>query len=370
MKGQRLLLNVIILACSLPELGCGNSHNDQVRQWSVPTPTQHLVSVSSQEQVVQYLASAAERLLIPVDESEQVTFIHQNHLGSNTLLSDSTGQEKGRWAYTPYGSFRDATGEHPVYGFSNQEHDLSTGLLHFKYRYLDITTGRWLQVDPLYGLSTSKKMEKHGEATTAYAYVGNQAINQIDPSGLEGKLAVKGQKAKLHKRKSKVGRKKGPGVGAKVKALSSPQGAAGAFMGKTNKLKSITDKYGVGTTMNFVKQAATNMAAGKQMTLLGRIQDLAVVKLDGALARVQKGLDKKINVLDDPAWTMDRNDEFVNNAKESGGPIYAMSPNSAANIKDPTSTFSETVYSRELRQVVGSKGQKAGSIQKYQRLNP
>ena len=159
----------------------------------------------------QYLASAAARLLVPVDESEQVTFIHQNHLGSNTLLSDSTGQEKGRWAYTPYGSLRSATGQHPVYGFSNQEKDLSTGLLHFKYRYLDATNGRWLQIDPAYIVSTSKMMMKHGEATTAYAYVGNQAINRFDPLGLEGK-PTSGQKKKmkgsLRPLKSKAGQKK------------------------------------------------------------------------------------------------------------------------------------------------------------------
>jgi len=159
----------------------------------------------------QYLASAAERLLVSVDESEQVTFIHQNHLGSNTLLSDSTGQEKGMWAYTPYGSLRSATGQAPVYGFSNQEKDLSTELLHFKYRYLDATNGRWLQADPLYIISTSAMMEKHGEATTAYAYVGNHAINSFDPLGLEGK-PTSGQKKKmkgsLRLLKSKAGQKK------------------------------------------------------------------------------------------------------------------------------------------------------------------
>jgi len=217
----------------------------------------------------QYLASAAERLLVSVDESEQVTFIHQNHLGSNTLLSDSTGQEKGMWAYTPYGSLRSATGQAPVYGFSNQEKDLSTELLHFKYRYLDATNGRWLQADPLYIISTSERMEEHGEATTAYAYVGNHTINSFDPLGLANQSASAGKMKKdLRTLKGKMGNK------AKGKMKKDLRTLKGKMKMKKD-LRTLKGKMGKKTETNIQKISTTPSRAkvvNDLKTLKGKVK--------------------------------------------------------------------------------------------------
>ncbi len=242
----------------------------------------------------QYLASAAERLLVSVDESEQVTFIHQNHLGSNTLLSDSTGQEKGRWAYTPYGSLRSATGQAPVYGFSNQEKDLSTELLHFKYRYLDATNGRWLQADPLYIISTSERMEEHGEATTAYAYVGNHAINSFDPLGLNGdnKSQMKFKKSlrsdgpskhKLRKTKAKgpcfAACRKAKAAAKKAKNAVPAPGEAGSFDAIVGEAISGPPKGG-GPSASIAKKSTPklNRTKVKAVAKLNKGKEIAQVK--------------------------------------------------------------------------------------------
>jgi len=350
MSGQRPLLSIIVFCCSLAQLGCENVPNAQVRKASVSPPTQHPLSVSPQEQVLQYLAGAAQRLLVDTGESERVVYMHQNHLDSTTLLSDATGEWIGRWAYSPYGTFRDATGQHPIYGFSNQEHDLSTGLVYFKYRYLDPTNGRWLQVDPLYGLSTSKKMEKYGEATTAYAYVGNQAINQFDPNGLEAKPAAKGQKAKPNKQKGKAGKK----PGAKAKQKSKPGSAL-------SKLKSVTKREIIAPRREMRKMLESLPPGAERPTALGRLRQTLVME------PAFKGLESvSPRVLNTANWSPQVNADFVAGAP---GAYILVSPTSNENLHHAKGSESyskghkDTIFKGELKQIGAST--KAGAYKAF-----
>lgn len=61
------------------------------------------------------------------------------------------------------------------FGFAGGLYDIDTGLVHFRYRDYDPETGRWLRKDPL--------RFRSGD-TNLYRYVGDDPVNQIDPSGL------------------------------------------------------------------------------------------------------------------------------------------------------------------------------------------
>lgn len=63
-----------------------------------------------------------------------------------------------------------------TYRFSSKEVDLRTGQYYYGYRYYEPNLQRWLNQDPI---------EEQG-GINLYAYVGNNPINTIDPSGLFG----------------------------------------------------------------------------------------------------------------------------------------------------------------------------------------
>jgi RHS repeat-associated protein len=100
-----------------------------------------------------------------------------DHLGSVRLvLNATTGAVVQQLAYDPFGQVLIDT--HPgfqPFGYAGGLYDPLTGLLRFGVRDYDPATGRWLSKDPI-GF-------KAGDANL-YAYVGNDPINNVDPTGL------------------------------------------------------------------------------------------------------------------------------------------------------------------------------------------
>ncbi|MCB1568692.1 MAG: RHS repeat-associated core domain-containing protein, partial [Xanthomonadales bacterium] len=103
--------------------------------------------------------------------------IFTDQLGSPRLVIDTqTGAIAQRLDYDAWGKVLDDTnpGFQP-FGFAGGLYDLDTGLVRFGARDYDPTTGRWTAKDPIrFG----------GGDSNLYAYVGNDPINRIDPSGL------------------------------------------------------------------------------------------------------------------------------------------------------------------------------------------
>ncbi len=117
---------------------------------------------------------------------ESIAYLHNNHLGATELVTDERAQPVWRAAYGPYGAVRVAapasvgaarTGQ-PQFAFNlrfpGQYADLETGLYYNDHRYYDPQRGRYLTPDPL-GLRGG---------VNSYAYVANNPLKNIDPSGL------------------------------------------------------------------------------------------------------------------------------------------------------------------------------------------
>jgi RHS repeat-associated protein len=168
-----------------------------------------------------FLAASAERLL----SSTEPWFLHHDHLGSVTVASDITGAVVGRTGYTPLGTQKDTEGYLGAYGFTGQEQDASTELLHFEFRYLDATIGRWASADPAFYKSTTGNFMKYGEATTAYAYVANRAVNANDPKGL---FLKKGGGGKVSNQAAARASTSVSGAKASVTAKTKARGDTGA----------------------------------------------------------------------------------------------------------------------------------------------
>ena len=180
-------------------------------------------------QIRQILASRVEQILAL---KRQSVILHQDHLGSVSVSTDFSGQVTGTKSYNAFGGVRGETGYLDTRGFSGQEVDESTGLIHYKFRDLDPRSGRWVSPDPLYSMVAGEKITKLGESTTAYAYASNQAINQYDPTGLNKAAAGKVSQKKLSRfGRMKRGLKKAwrHAKRNKLKTLGKVIGLAGAI---------------------------------------------------------------------------------------------------------------------------------------------
>jgi RHS repeat-associated protein len=130
------------------------------------------------------LLSGARRILY---ESVPTTvYFTHDKLDSLTVETDDQGAVVGRRAFSTFGAERASTGDGDSYGFTGQRAD-DSGTVHFSFRQLDPTTGRWASTDPLFHVATPDGLHAFGEATTAYAYVANNPANHLDPTGLGGK---------------------------------------------------------------------------------------------------------------------------------------------------------------------------------------
>ena len=177
--------------------------------------------LSNPSGVQKILAGSVERLLRHSTER----YLHHNHLGSHVLSTNLSGQLQGKQRFSLFGAPRSRTRFIDHRGFSGQELDNSTGLYHFTHRYLDPIAGRWTRPDPLFTTATANRLAP-GQATTAYAYVANNPVNIIDPTGLAGTPVA---------RQSSTLQNKGHWRKTKQKQLlgSSQRGLRGEVSGET-----------------------------------------------------------------------------------------------------------------------------------------
>ena len=97
------------------------------------------------------------------------------------LFADAAGCIAARWTYDAWGNVLSeevapGAGELRAvrYRFQGRERSAATGLVHFRVRWYDPATGRWLSPDPI-GLEGGLNL---------HAFCGNDPVNYTDPSGL------------------------------------------------------------------------------------------------------------------------------------------------------------------------------------------
>ena len=93
---------------------------------------------------------------------------------AGTVVSSDVYDAWGNREYTT-----DVTGD--PYGYKGQfgyYTDHETGMILCTHRYYDPLTGRWLTKDPI----------GHEGGVNLYGYCGNDSVNGVDPSGLQGDM--------------------------------------------------------------------------------------------------------------------------------------------------------------------------------------
>ena len=105
-------------------------------------------------------------------------YVHQDHLGSTAVVTDSAGNVVFERTYDPWGNVRTSTGTADTDRlFTGQRFDAATGLYYYNARYYDPTLGRFISPDTIVpGVGNP-------QAWNRYAYVVNNPLRYTDPSG-------------------------------------------------------------------------------------------------------------------------------------------------------------------------------------------
>ncbi|ENX05697.1 hypothetical protein F898_02641 [Acinetobacter courvalinii] len=100
-------------------------------------------------------------------------WIYTNHLGSVVALANTTGASTATYTYGPYGE-PNTTAGNMRFRYTGQQLLAPLNLYYYKARIYSPTLGRFLQTDPI----------GQKDDMNLYAYVKNNAMNSIDPTGL------------------------------------------------------------------------------------------------------------------------------------------------------------------------------------------
>jgi RHS repeat-associated protein len=141
--------------------------------------------INSDGSIIEYLNGPGIDNKIRQKGSSTTTtyYFSQDHLGSTTALTGTTGKLVERITYDGYGNSAGST--RTRYGFTGRERDQLSGLLYFRARFYDPQVGRFISEDQI-GLAGG---------INQFGYVQGNPINAIDPSGLSSILVVVGARS-------------------------------------------------------------------------------------------------------------------------------------------------------------------------------
>ena len=135
---------------------------------------------ASAPRVRKYYYHAGKRVAVRVDErgGDAVYYLHGDHLGSTSLVTDETGDVHSRQLYYPYGAERYTEGALPTdFTFTGQRKTPGLGLMHYGARYYHPLLGRFISAD------TVVPNPSNPQALNRYRYAGNNPVLYCDPDG-------------------------------------------------------------------------------------------------------------------------------------------------------------------------------------------
>lgn len=115
---------------------------------------------------------------LSIEKKHNTYYYHADGLGSIVALTDERGDLAWSYSYDSFGNMRQRS--QPAiqpYTYTGREYDPETGLYYYRARYYDPKAGRFVTKDPI-GFDSGD--------VNLYAYVENNPVNFVDPTGLAG----------------------------------------------------------------------------------------------------------------------------------------------------------------------------------------
>ena len=106
-----------------------------------------------------------------VMKGDEVTYIHSDHLGSHSLVTNLGGDLVEENKYLPFGEALQESEER--FTFTGKELDEKSKLQYTGARYYDKDIGRFTTIDPI------------KDGMNHYVYAGNNPLKYVDPTGTE-----------------------------------------------------------------------------------------------------------------------------------------------------------------------------------------
>ncbi len=117
-------------------------------------------------------------LIGKVGSDNVARYYHYDGTGHVRAITDSTGAVVERYDYDAFGILRNTpTGLANDRRFTGEQHDNETAYTYLRARYYDPALGRFISKDSFDGVKNDP------QTLNGYAYVGNNPVNQADPSG-------------------------------------------------------------------------------------------------------------------------------------------------------------------------------------------
>ncbi|MFC1925132.1 LamG-like jellyroll fold domain-containing protein [Chloroflexota bacterium] len=139
-------------------------------------------NLTTGEETTHYYLGGRE---IAYKNDDGLTYVHQDHLGSTALTTDSSGEKVSGINYFPYGSTRsvdDGLGTDKL--FTGQRLD-DSGLYFYNARYYDSTIGRFISSDSIVPDAKDPQSWNH------YSYCLNNPLRYTDPTGMYSEEELK-----------------------------------------------------------------------------------------------------------------------------------------------------------------------------------
>ena len=125
-------------------------------------------------------------------------YVHKDHLGGSSIITDSSGNQVELIDYHPYGTTRldQKSGSFEnTHKFTGKELDSETGLYYYGQRYYDPEIGRFVSEDPAYlAVGDEDKLKgitkldlakylANPQLENSYSYAGNNPLKFVDKEG-------------------------------------------------------------------------------------------------------------------------------------------------------------------------------------------